>query len=500
MNSVVIFNLSDLHLDTAFETAQETIFNELIRDFSNYIKENNTWNPRYVIIAGDIINRGDTANYKFAKKLIINFCNKLKISGDHVIMAPGNHDKKELTIDSEEQYKTSKKTFSQFCSLPQNPESIKKDAQKKTLDTFLEEHKKGFEEYCKFYHDISFEHSKYPYHTYPLIGNTDIKLVTGLKMFDEDRICFLSLNTEWLYAADSILEKVPQKEIQFETGKNIVSYLHSKIKEICPDYTVITLMHRCPYEMSWFEINKQDGFTKSTLGSIEHCTDILVSGHDHSVYNQVPDMVKNKIQHFRLSTASWQQSQDDKIFPYSVTALRVDGVQEYVEVLKGNYSQPSNGNDSWWSFTSLKHKYPLRNKYEKIYKNNYNTPFKPRHIESIPVYDIYNEEDIKAKILQYFMYDEVSMNAANSPTVQIIDINNYQSDRVEELISIKTQNIKHVIFFFKKEHEDDDHLKENAIFTYEKIVDKHKDSRLLGEIVFHFVTVQMPQKWDKDER
>lgn len=509
MNRIVIFNLSDLHIDLSRETEQETIFFDLLRDFELFTKEveHRRWMPQYVVIAGDIINKGEVENYAFAKRLVDEFCNRFKIKGSHVIMAPGNHDKKHTNISNSDKYKQIKSNFSEFCNLPQTLEE-KEDYEKTgndrknegTLNNFLSYHKDGFEDFCQFYHTQSFQGKDYPYVSHPLLRETELKYVSGLKIFEEDKICFLTLNTEWLYADNKVIKDIPPKDINFEVGRNIISYLYNKIQEMCPDYTVITLMHRSPYEISWFEINKIDQTTKHTLGYIEHCSDIIISGHDHSVYNQMPDLVRNRIQHFRLGSSSWQHQHDSKVFPHSVSILRIDTVVENIELLRGMYEQPSNEHPSQWKFEISKQSFPLRNKYEKKYKEEYNSiSIKNKITDNVFVCDIFNNKEIEEKIKQYFMYHDIPVEKESIPQISIFDISHFKIEEDLGKKILENSIMQHIVFYYKKEYQDYfEHLEKNAIIIYNKILDRYCDQILLGNIVFNFLTIEMPLKWYED--
>lgn len=504
MNNFIVLNLSDLHIDAGKELFQREIIGEFIRDFQKYIQEEDhlEWMPDYIVISGDVINKGDTNNYPLADELLRKISQDLGIDCSCIIMTPGNHDKENSSICSKADYKTAKENFNLFCKINQKLSSPKDQG---ILDSFLKIHEKGFGEFNHFHEKIAFDTmdgKSYQYRTYPLFECSKIKYVSGIKIFPENQVCFLTLNTEWLYANNDIIDQIPKKDVEFKTGRNIVGYLYHQLMKHCPDYTIITLMHRNPYDISWDEVNNTDSMTKHALAYIEHCSDIIISGHDHSVKTGIPDLIKNQVQHFRLGSPSLIPGSEGANFPYSISVLKIDNIAEKIELLRGTYETPSiEVGEAHWSFKELAHHFPLRNKYDKkrwntIHKNTE----KKQSVACIKVKN-FSDEEIKQKIYQYFFYNE-TMQLSTKPVIHILNINtidiehnNY--DSINELLK-EENSLTHLILYFKNYH-DKDILFNTIQEEYRKFTDKFRIPILLGKLVTNLIAVEIPLKCSKKQ-
>lgn len=85
--------LSDIHF---IATAEEQDPNAKMRraflqDLKDYVSENGGFD--YILISGDVANKGQEAEFDNATKLINDICDIVKCTSDRVYVVPGNHDK-----------------------------------------------------------------------------------------------------------------------------------------------------------------------------------------------------------------------------------------------------------------------------------------------------------------------------------------------------------------------------------------------------------------------
>lgn len=73
-----------------------------------------------------------------------------------------------------------------------------------------------------------------------------------LKVFHELQVCFLSVNTEWLYTRTEIESKQ-----EMHLALPAVTPMIEKLNNLT-HYTTITLMHRKPGSLSWKENNGEE--------------------------------------------------------------------------------------------------------------------------------------------------------------------------------------------------------------------------------------------------
>lgn len=87
-NNIKILHLSNFHFEKK-NTEQDNKFSSLL----NAIKKENSNAPfDYIFITGDIINKGQTENYKTALEYLEDFIKELNIDSRKIFIVPGNHD------------------------------------------------------------------------------------------------------------------------------------------------------------------------------------------------------------------------------------------------------------------------------------------------------------------------------------------------------------------------------------------------------------------------
>lgn len=296
------------------------------------------------------------------------------------------------------------------------------------------------------------------------------------------------MNTEWLYAIDSITQKIKnQREIVFEVGRNIVSYFHSRIKKDFPEYTIVTLMHRNPNDLSWSEVNHTNTLTKPTLGMLYHCSDMIISGHDHSVHTDILDLLRNQIQHFRLGSCCLSPSNEGESFPYSISILHVDPIQEMIQILRGSYVPPSEEGQSAWKFEEIPKNFILRNKYEKVgwkYKNKF---YSPSLFVKIRVKHFY-QETIFQEIKRYFLYDNLT-DEDLLLKLHILELGVASLEEIKSALSDGETERHHFILYTKKYHSQENIL-DDALEEYGTVLDEMKQFLIQGRVIVNWVYLE----------
>lgn len=329
---------------------------DTINKYQGLNTENKNWSPDYLVIAGDLVEQCNDANYTNIKSKIDNIINTFNIRPFNVIIAPGNHDVQTDHVDKHNRrslkykYKKRVKIFNNICNSTNiNEEDFLK---------FIQELKNAFEPYTRFYKNytiIDNSSTESDYYS-DLFNNDDIKYTSGLKAFLLDHICFLSINTEWLYTRSSIAKSRPT------VFPLIVRDIFRKINISYPDYTIVTVMHRNPHDLSWEQKNVSDSINNDALDLIEEYSDIIISGHDHPIKILPPNMIMNRSQHFQLGSVS-RVSNINENTPYSASLIRIDPINLNVEFINMEYHK----NDFHKLWTIIKEgQYPLFNKYRNI--------------------------------------------------------------------------------------------------------------------------------------
>ena len=358
---ITILNLSDLHIDATHQESQLKALIDLPRELREYINNNKNerikWLPDYIAIPGDVIDcktKNRTASYDKATEILRTYFLETysSLSMEKIIVVPGNHDRKTVSKPTDisqkddhiENYKQLKENLLLFCS----DDEKATEAERK----FIGFHEEDFKQFAEFN-----EQFVSPDDHFDWINANSLQYTSGMKVFKDHKICFLCVNSEWMYTRSWI-----ESNQEFHlAAPAVVKMTDILSRPEYADYTVITLMHRKPDDLSWKEQNETNKMTHNALKEIERHSDIIISGHDHAVRTYWPDMIKNHIQHFKLGSPSCKATGNGK-FPYSVSAINVDPINLTVELLTGSY-------DGGWKFDK-EGVFNLRNKYASYPKRN----------------------------------------------------------------------------------------------------------------------------------
>lgn len=349
------------------------------------------WRPDYIIIAGDLVDAKDK-NYNLVKKHLNSFINDadFHINKFHFITVPGNHDKdfSYLNKKGEERTELQKKEREKYESFVSDMDS---DKFKFDIKANFDE---NFRSYGSFYLNYVKTKNKKNYkYIVPeeYLGNdlNNVALTSGLKIFEESKTCFLSINTEWVYfpedsRTDSTMKKICPQLVLSSINEYYKKYL---------DYSLITIMHRSPYELSWIEKNSKFSNTPDILRSIYNYSDIILSGHDHVEKVLSPHMMENKAQLFQLGSASVSSRGNNKLPQYIATLIHMDAIDRSLKICNFEYDY----NNERWGYKEDPNSYPLQKHFKSETTPSFSLTDKNATYLRIKVHST-ALEDIKAAI------------------------------------------------------------------------------------------------------
>lgn len=475
--AITILNLSDLHIDK--EKMDRLLALELLPKYlSNYTSDIETinWQPDYIVIPGDIVDsraedKGES--YNEAYRLICSISEKFNWNTDErlarIIITPGNHDK-ENTPDNDEldcpnslqhhrdNFKNLKTNFELYCG---------KDVTKDITSQFVKSHEENFTLFSAFNKRFTpASNLEYEYCCDTSLGEI-LKYCSGIKIFHKHKICFLCLNTEWLYTR----KKVHDELVDF--CNPIVIYLCKILeKSKYRDYTVVTLMHHKPDSLTWEILNNTNEQTYNVMEYVEHLSSIIISGHDHPKETNEPDMLKNSIQHFRLGSPSCAPRKNER-FPYSVSLIHIDPINLRVSQLNGKYDDIKK-----WTFEEVGD-YKLRDKFG-IHSMIDNTVTEPN--EQLIRLKAKSSEfnDIEQSIRSYY---KLNSGRFNMIIKSVKDINNFDHSVLNTKTHLIIYSLNDSLFNINKAKKAVQKMKDTVL----------KKKTLLMEVVVSFVVIHTPK-------
>lgn len=354
---ITLLCLSDLHLFKG--QAGDKAFGSLISSLGSILRNNPEFYPDYIVIAGDVIDahtEDPKKSYRYAAKRIRDIFRTYQLRSDRVVVAAGNHDKvvlredsfktendnakafreavlKNESLDLSAMYSTQFKAFSEFYS------SFVPRRARKAMSTFTPKNNEEFEGTVHYlYNDLAAKCSM------------DIALAEGVKVFCTDAVVFLCVNTEWTYLPDQKIKSYGKEKRLADDGivrlySNGINAMIKTILHHYPHYTIVTVMHRDPSEMSWEEKNAKS--YKDILNKIYKYSDVLLTGHEHTPNLKRPDRMANGALHFKLGSSA-RNGNIEEIADLNARLLRIDPVKREVDVINIEYEDTSSSDGFEW--------------------------------------------------------------------------------------------------------------------------------------------------------
>ncbi len=372
---ITILCITNLHLqgDPNEQSSAKTVTDgplELLRDnlfhFQDDRSDQNKWAPDFLLIAGDLVDKCTRSNYKYVQRQIDALITLFNIKPFRVILTPGNHDRKTYSPQSPcrkqaliNKYDATEQHFAEICKSGQ---VLSVDLKKR----FIKDHVSAFRQFTDLYKSyLQPSDDSEKFQCWPDLFEgvpeqmQDLQYTSGLKIFEKEKVCFLSVNTEWLYTRRSIRSADKQK---IGPCRPFVNWAFNEIRKSYSDYTVITVMHRDPRSLSWDEKNISDSASIDTISVLENYSDIIVSGHDHTLKINPPTMLRNHAQHFGIGSASRPAGINENV-RYTASLLHINPIKGEMQVA---------AYDRWeertlWQFVDIG-TFPLQPKYSSLEK------------------------------------------------------------------------------------------------------------------------------------
>lgn len=359
---ISILCMADLHC----ENGNMKAIDQLHKDYKEFVDQkvdNQRWNPDYIVVAGDVIDWTSQYNpdkYDYAKKSIDGLIEDFGIAPKHVIIVPGNHDNMISTDVKIKDLDQDRSIFEKFCN----------DEKGAVLQDFKNTFLPRFEDYldfCTQYMDST------EYFNQSLLAK-ELQCLAGVRVFEEDHLCFVVVNTEWLYIPKDPFEKHIDAYVSDAISSHMKLYekcqlctplikdAYELIRDKYANYTIVTVMHRGFEDLTWKENNASDKLNIDAIKYLKSVSDIILTGHDHTIRTEPPTLINNRIQHFRLGSVG---RKEPKTREYIRTAsiIRFSPIEGDIELLHMEYE---GRNKTEWSFTPHQKVYPLFSKYEKV--------------------------------------------------------------------------------------------------------------------------------------
>ncbi len=183
---ISILCLADIHYGNPEDMGMMDSFYQEVIKYIDGEKSRIKWMPDYIVIAGDVVDKN--GKYDQVKKFIDHLLlkNVFNIAPDHVIVVPGNHDKK--AVRSKKSLIKEVAVFDNYCEKSCND----------TIRAFGNVYYHRFKDFIKFSEGYTCDLQHIGKGNNCLLDKR-LRCLSGVKVFNEDHICFLYVNTEWLY-------------------------------------------------------------------------------------------------------------------------------------------------------------------------------------------------------------------------------------------------------------------------------------------------------------
>lgn len=230
-----ILHLTDIH----FEEKNNFLENKHDKIFDAIKNEINGLGKFYIIITGDLINKGNTKNYQIFNKFIINLIQRIEeVIPTRLIMIPGNHD---CDFNKENQVRKILLTQLNYETIGEKDKSV--------IDNILEVQNSFWENYQFFNQEPD---NKIFYQITDHEGNF--------------KICFNCFNTAWMSSVDEKTNlffpvKLVEDSINIQKGDLNIALLHHPIV--------------------WFRPDGINNNRKELASFIEEHNSLILFGHEH---------------------------------------------------------------------------------------------------------------------------------------------------------------------------------------------------------------------------
>ena len=327
-----------------------------------------------------------------------------------------------------------------------------------------------------------------------------MKCLSGVKVFDDDHVCFLYVNTEWLYVPGREKAKITKKESDEDISEFVridenCLLCAPLIKDACgfikknyPTYTVVTVMHRGFDHFSLEEKNPTDAASIDSIGYLLKFSDIIITGHDHVFSPAPPTLIRNHVQHFQLGAVGRKEHKTIE-YQRSAEIIRLNISNEKVEQLFINYKNTDTG--FRWCFEESTKDYPL---FSKFLPKNEVAKALPYYHDTILRAKSSSTEDIERVIFTYFC---LPYSLELKPLAADIDI----KSKLESLALQNEEKSLYIVVYYKyHEHIVDVNIHNALIEGIKEQINQFKNEHIKRfmsyKIIINEVIVECPLEND----
>lgn len=381
--------LSDLHLDSP--SGQE-VLRKLRLAVKQLQEEDIRWMPDFIVLAGDLVDARHKEYYPKVQEYLASFTEDKDFQLDpfRIIAVPGNHDRS-IHCWADACYRRSSR-YAGCRELKKNAQlkaAIQKDAFNFDLGGEYNSNFQSFADFYKPYVEKQKEGEEYLF-AKEYLGEklSNVALTSGLKVFHYAKTCFLCINTEWVY--------FPDEDRAYDGGFLCSPVVFSSLKEYFDhykDYTLVTVMHRHPSELSWETKFRAMPYKPDLLRYLFQYSDLILTGHNHTERLLPPDRMENHAQLFQLGPAA-MTSRDSTLPQYHASLIHVEPISGRVKICNFRYEHGKRD----WDFDIDRNDYPIAPFAAMLHSD-----MRPSLAESVVIHlPSHREEDIEKALRRHF--------------------------------------------------------------------------------------------------
>lgn len=308
---MVILSIADMHLRT--EQDHSVAFKNSLANFTKFmattIIPDDRWKPDFICICGDITDKAKKEEFEKAQGIVSQIAQSAELSGQYVMMVPGNHDLVRPTGDSD------------------------------TLDRYVNDTKRWLDNGNKIPDDTHSAFSTYAAFRASMLQETDsiqyvdlmkelkiddMRGLYGLRVFHNDKVVFAEFNSTWcdiggtrrsVRLGNILVNKAFQRLQQYkDAGYFIVGMFHHSLRFLdVQEYQVRSHFH--------------------VYDNIVKVCDICLSGHEHGMEAKDPDALGNSCQYI-LNAGFFSIDPENFLHESGATLLRINRNEETLQVRK----------------------------------------------------------------------------------------------------------------------------------------------------------------------
>jgi|GEM_PF-5723555 calcineurin-like phosphoesterase len=325
---MVILSIADIHLDLKDNRdLSQTNIEGFTHKLRKLCESDKSWQPDFICICGDIINKGNSNAFHSAKKVLQDIALAANISPQCIMMVPGNHDITTANIENPAVYLANIKSWLNGTTrqLPAQAQNAIKPYME-FRNEFLDKTPSDISQFNALFKDGS-----------------------GCRVFEDDKIVFIELNSSWCDIRNITKGKphntlfrklfrkaketsVPMAIPGIKFNKEYINLIFSKIQRYKRQgYYVVVLSHHSPRLLDTEQYAEYERI--NIYDRIIDMADLYLTGHEHGYRSKDPDKLSNKCQCI-LNSGFFSINPKDKSIDSGATLIKIDRYNEMLHVLK----------------------------------------------------------------------------------------------------------------------------------------------------------------------